>query len=57
MNRLIAHRNALRISFTTLSQSWLPSHVYPPPPPPHNGILNIGYLTNDVKCDDSYDWT
>lgn len=47
--RLIAHRNALRISFTALSQPWLPRHVYPPPPPPVNGVLNIGYVSNDVK--------
>ncbi|KAI0689614.1 TPR-like protein [Cytidiella melzeri] len=49
LNRLIAHRNALRISFTALSQPWLPRHVYPPPGPPCNGILNIAYITNDVN--------
>ena len=49
MIRLISHRNALRISFTALSQPWLPKHVYPPPPPPLYGVLNIAYVTNDVK--------
>lgn len=47
--RLISHRNALRISFTALSQPWLPRHVYPPPIPPKDGILNIGYVSNDVN--------
>ena len=49
MNRLIAHRNALRISHTTLSRPWLPDHVYPPPGPPCGGVLNVAYLTNDAK--------
>ncbi|KAI0348056.1 TPR-like protein [Trametopsis cervina] len=49
MIRLISHRNALRISFTALSQPWLPEHVYAPPNPPVNGVLNIGYVTNDVN--------
>lgn len=49
MIRLISHRNALWISFTALSQPWLPRHVYPPPPPPVDGVLNIGYVSNDVK--------
>ncbi|GJJ09471.1 hypothetical protein Clacol_003694 [Clathrus columnatus] len=31
--RLISYRNALRISYMTQTQSWLPSHVYPPPAP------------------------
>ncbi|KAI0932202.1 hypothetical protein AcW2_000893 [Taiwanofungus camphoratus] len=47
--RLIAHRNALRISYTAFSQSWLPRHVFHPPPPPVGGKLNIGYLSNDVN--------
>jgi hypothetical protein len=45
--RLISHRNALRITHTTLSQPWLPPHVYPPPPPPA-GKLNIGYVSSDL---------
>ncbi|KAF5386146.1 hypothetical protein D9615_002508 [Tricholomella constricta] len=45
--RLISHRNALRISYDTLTQSWLPQHVYPPPPPPYMGRLNIGYVSRD----------
>ncbi|PSS37737.1 hypothetical protein PHLCEN_2v430 [Hermanssonia centrifuga] len=49
MIRLISHRHALRISFTALSQSWLPRHVYPPPGPAVNGVLNIGYVSNDVN--------
>ncbi|EKM61041.1 glycosyltransferase family 41 protein [Phanerochaete carnosa HHB-10118-sp] len=49
MIRLIPHRNALRISFAALSQPWLPPHVYPPPPPPKDGVLNIGYVSNDVN--------
>ncbi|TFY55582.1 hypothetical protein EVJ58_g8160 [Rhodofomes roseus] len=47
--RLVAHRNALRISFMAHSQTWLPPHVYRPPPPPLNGKLNIGYVSNDVN--------
>ncbi|KAF8070184.1 glycosyl transferase family 41-domain-containing protein [Lyophyllum atratum] len=45
--RLISHRNALRISYKTLTQPWLPKHVYPPPPPPYKGRLNIGYVSYD----------
>jgi hypothetical protein len=45
--RLISHRNALRITHTTLSQPWLPQHVYPPPPPPA-GKLNVGYISSDL---------
>lgn len=48
--RLIAHRNALRTSHTTLTRSWLPEHVYPPPRPPHQR-LNIGYVSSDFKCE------
>ena len=47
--RLISHRNALRTSHCTLSQSWLPRHVFPPPPPPADGKLNIGYLSSDFN--------
>lgn len=46
--RLISHRNALRTSHSTLSQMWLPKHVYPPPPPP-GGKLNIGYVSSDFN--------
>ncbi|KAJ1936850.1 hypothetical protein FBU59_004926, partial [Linderina macrospora] len=48
--RLISHRNALRLSFTTLGGGapWLPSHVYPPPPPPDPQI-NIGYVSSDFN--------
>ncbi|PCH33636.1 glycosyltransferase family 41 protein [Wolfiporia cocos MD-104 SS10] len=49
MVRLIAHRNALRISYTAHSQTWLPEHVFRPPPPPVRGKLNIGYISNDVN--------
>lgn len=54
MIRLISHRNALRISYTALAQPWLPSHVYPPPMPAIDGILNIGYVSNDVKFVDRF---
>ncbi len=46
--RLISHRNALRISQTTLSQMWLPTHVYPPPPMPAP-TLKIGYVSSDFN--------
>ncbi|KAI0068185.1 hypothetical protein BV25DRAFT_1867220 [Artomyces pyxidatus] len=46
--RLISHRNALRISYTALTQPWLPQHVYPPPPPPFEGKINIGYVSSDL---------
>ncbi|KAI9302763.1 glycosyl transferase family 41-domain-containing protein [Cunninghamella echinulata] len=47
--RLISHRNALRITHSTLSSSsWLPSHVYPPPPPPQPR-LKIGYVSSDFN--------
>ncbi|KZT02719.1 glycosyltransferase family 41 protein [Laetiporus sulphureus 93-53] len=49
MTRLITHRNALRISYMALSQTWLPKHVFRPPPPPLHGKLNIGYVSNDVN--------
>ncbi|OBZ79822.1 putative UDP-N-acetylglucosamine--peptide N-acetylglucosaminyltransferase SEC [Grifola frondosa] len=48
-NRLIAHRNALRISYVALTQPWLPKHVFHPPRPPVRGRLNIGYISNDVN--------
>ncbi|KAJ2859694.1 hypothetical protein GGH94_005967, partial [Coemansia aciculifera] len=45
--RLISHRNALRLSFSTLSGGapWLPRHVYPPPPV--DAVLRIGYVSSD----------
>ncbi|KAL1915529.1 uncharacterized protein VTP21DRAFT_6653 [Calcarisporiella thermophila] len=46
--RLISHRNALRISHSTLTSSWLPSTVYPPPPPP-NPRMRIGYVSSDFN--------
>ncbi|KAI0825131.1 glycosyl transferase family 41-domain-containing protein [Trametes gibbosa] len=49
VTRLIPHRNALRISYTALTQPWLPKHVYRPPPPPVRGKLNVGYISNDVN--------
>lgn len=49
ITRLIAHRNALRISYLGLSQAWLPKHVFRPPSPPFRGKLNIGYVSNDIN--------
>lgn len=46
--RLICHRNALRISHSTLSQAWMPTHVYPPPPMPVSR-LKIGYISSDFN--------
>ena len=46
--RLISHRNALRISQTTLTQMWVPSHVYPPPPLPVETI-KVGYISSDFN--------
>ncbi|KAI8089349.1 glycosyl transferase family 41-domain-containing protein [Halteromyces radiatus] len=46
--RLISHRNALRISHTTLTSSWLAPHVYPPPRPPCPR-LKIGYVSSDFN--------
>ncbi|KAK4700382.1 hypothetical protein P7C70_g5865, partial [Phenoliferia sp. Uapishka_3] len=46
--RLISHRTGLRISHNTLTQPWLPPHVYPPPPPPAACKLNIGYVSSDL---------
>ncbi|CEH13751.1 O-linked N-acetylglucosamine transferase OGT [Ceraceosorus bombacis] len=46
--RLISHRNALRLTQQTLSQQWLPAHVYPPPPPPASR-LRIGYVSSDFN--------
>lgn len=46
--RLISHRNALRVSQTTLTQPWLPPHVYPPPAPP-SPKLKIGYVSSDFN--------
>ncbi|KAJ1823616.1 hypothetical protein LPJ60_001404 [Coemansia sp. RSA 2675] len=47
--RLISHRNALRLSFSTLSGGapWLPRHVYPPPP--QASVLRIGYVSSDFN--------
>ncbi|KAJ2028055.1 hypothetical protein H4S03_007992 [Coemansia sp. S3946] len=47
--RLISHRNALRLSFSTLSGGapWLPRHVYPPPP--QAAVLRIGYVSSDFN--------
>lgn len=49
--RLISHRNALRLSFTTLGGNapWLPNHVYGPPPSPASQVLNIGYVSSDFN--------
>lgn len=46
--RLISHRNALRISHSTLTSSWVPDHVYPPPPPPAPRY-KIGYVSSDFN--------
>ncbi len=46
--RLICHRNALRISQSTLTQMWVPDVVYPPPSPPAPKI-NIGYVSSDFN--------
>ncbi|CAO3680841.1 unnamed protein product [Umbelopsis ramanniana] len=46
--RLISHRNALRISHSTLTSSWVPSHVYPPPAPPAPRY-KIGYVSSDFN--------
>ncbi|KAJ2822169.1 hypothetical protein FBU31_004671 [Coemansia sp. 'formosensis'] len=47
--RLISHRNALRLSFSTLSGGapWLPRHVYPPPA--MSPTLRIGYVSSDFN--------
>ncbi|CAO3639511.1 unnamed protein product [Cunninghamella blakesleeana] len=46
--RLISHRNALRISHTTLTSSWISPYIYPPPPPPHPRI-KVGYVSSDFN--------
>ncbi|SNX83267.1 related to UDP-N-acetylglucosaminyltransferase [Melanopsichium pennsylvanicum] len=46
--RLICHRNALRISQSTLTQMWVPDVVYPPPSPPAPR-LNVGYVSSDFN--------
>ncbi|KAH9999245.1 glycosyl transferase family 41-domain-containing protein [Xylariaceae sp. FL0662B] len=46
--RMIAQRNAARISCSTLKSPWLPSSVYPPPPPPDRH-LNVGYVSSDFN--------
>ncbi|KAG8818650.1 hypothetical protein FRC17_010758 [Serendipita sp. 399] len=46
--RLIAHRNALRISYLALKAPWHPQTVYKPPPPPFQK-LNVGYVSSDFN--------
>ncbi|KAL9547334.1 hypothetical protein PS6_007188 [Mucor atramentarius] len=46
--RLISHRNALRISHTSLNSTWVTPHVYPPPPPP-SPRLKLGYISSDFN--------
>ncbi|ROT40125.1 hypothetical protein SODALDRAFT_332286 [Sodiomyces alkalinus F11] len=46
--RMIAQRNADRISCSTLRSSWLPGSVYPPPSPP-SPHLNVGYISSDFN--------
>lgn len=46
--RLISHRNALRISHTSLNSTWVSPHVYPPPPPP-SPRLKLGYVSSDFN--------
>ncbi|KAF9223524.1 hypothetical protein BS17DRAFT_796151 [Gyrodon lividus] len=45
--RLIAHRNALNVSFTALSHTGRDLIVRPPPPPPLCGRVNVGYVSSD----------
>lgn len=47
--RLIAHRHALRTSYSALTSPWLPNHIQPPPSPPVRGKINIGYVSSDFK--------
>ncbi|KIM34507.1 glycosyltransferase family 41 protein [Serendipita vermifera MAFF 305830] len=46
--RLVAYRNALRISYNVLTSPWLPEVIYKPPPPPSDK-LNIGYVSSDFS--------
>ncbi|QUC22195.1 uncharacterized protein UV8b_06436 [Ustilaginoidea virens] len=46
--RVIAQRNALRISCSTLRSPWIPSMIYPPPSPPRPH-LNVGYISSDFN--------
>lgn len=48
VTRLVAHRNALKISYSALTSSWSPKAVHTPPPPPA-GRLNIGYVSSDFN--------
>lgn len=43
----ISEKCATRISVATLSQPWIPRHVYPPPKEPENGVLKVGYVSSD----------
>lgn len=49
----ISQRSSIRISVSSLLQSWLPSHVFPPPAPPMPlpdddvGKLVVGYISSD----------
>ncbi|PVG04770.1 protein prenylyltransferase [Serendipita vermifera] len=46
--RLVAYRNALKISYDALMAPWLPTTVYQPPPPPTDRF-NIGYVSSDFN--------
>lgn len=43
--RIICHRNALRVTWATLTQPWVPRGVYPPPKPP--GRIKVAYVSSD----------
>ncbi|SZF01593.1 unnamed protein product [Blumeria hordei] len=46
--RMISQRNALRISCSTLKNSWMQGPIFPPPQPPALH-LNIGYVSSDFN--------
>lgn len=46
--RMISQRNALRISCSTLKNSWMQGPIFPPPQPPASH-LNIGYVSSDFN--------